>query len=78
MEVGLVDVAALRRHQRGAFTGGEAMGSMVEADEPRCALRRQSDLGSEPGPELLSAPSDAAGQLVDPDLSPAGLDPRRR
>ena len=37
VEVGLVDVAALRRHPGGAVTRGEAVGRVVEADQPRAA-----------------------------------------
>ena len=69
MEVGLVDVAALGGHHRGVLTGGEAVGGVVEADQLRCPLGRQTDLGSEAGPEALAAPSDLVRQRLDPHLA---------
>ena len=48
---------------------------MVEADQLGRPLRGEPDLRSEPGPQPLAAPADLAGQLLDPDLSPAGDDP---
>ncbi len=53
MEVGLVDVAALRRHQGGAVTRGEAMGRVVETYGLCGALGGEADLGSEPGLQAL-------------------------
>jgi hypothetical protein len=44
MQVGLVGVAALGRDSGGVFTGGQAVGSMVEADKPCGTLGRQADL----------------------------------
>src|SRR6266496_4645682 len=66
MEVGLVGVAALRRHQGGAVTRGEAVGGVVEADELGGALGGEADLGSEPGPQSLAAPSGLGCQPFDP------------
>jgi hypothetical protein len=56
MEAGLVDVAALGRHQGGAVTRGETVSRVVETDELGGALRGQADLGPEPGPQTLAAP----------------------
>src|SRR5262249_33017449 len=50
LEVGLVDVAALRRYQRGAVTRGEAVCCVVETDELGGAFGGDADLGSESGP----------------------------
>ncbi|MCW2936150.1 MAG: hypothetical protein JWM19_7112 [Actinomycetia bacterium] len=45
MAVGLVDVAALGRHQSGAVTSGETVSRVVETDELGGALRGEADLG---------------------------------
>jgi hypothetical protein len=66
MEVRLIDVTALRRYQGGTVPGGETMGRVVEADELDRALGGEADLGSEPGPQALSAPSDLSRQSLDP------------
>jgi hypothetical protein len=44
MQVGLVGVAALGRDSDGVFTRGQAVDSMVEADQPSGTLGRQADL----------------------------------
>jgi len=72
MEVGLVDIAAVRGYQRGPVTGGEAMGGMVEADELRGAFGCESDLGAEPGPQAFAAPAHLRRNLLDANLAPAG------
>src|SRR5215468_2652741 len=72
VEVGLVGIAAVGGYQGGAVTGGEAVGGVVEADELGGALGGEADLGPEPGPQPLAAPSSLGCQLLDPDLSPAG------
>src|SRR5215470_11746768 len=72
VEVGLVGVAGFRGDQGGAVTGGEAVGGVVEADELGGAFGGEADLGPEPGPQPLAAPSSLGCQLPDPDLSPAG------
>src|SRR6266702_4012405 len=48
IEVGLVGIAALRRHQGGAVTRGEAVDGVVETDEQGGALGGEADLGPEP------------------------------
>src|SRR5215472_18248404 len=72
VEVGLVGIAGFRGYQGGAVTGGEAMGGVVEADELGGAFGGEAELGAEPGPQSLAAASGLGGQLLDPDLSPAG------
>src|SRR5215831_20759131 len=57
MEVGLVGITAFCGYQGGAVTGGEAVGGAVEADELGGALGGEAELGSEPGPQSLAAPS---------------------
>jgi hypothetical protein len=47
------------------------MGRVVETDELRGALWREADLGLEPRPDALAAPSDLCGQQLDPHPSPA-------
>ena len=44
MQVGLVGVAAFGRDSGGVFTRGQAVGSMVEADQLCGTLGRQADL----------------------------------
>jgi hypothetical protein len=44
------------------------MGGVVEADQPRRVLGSEADLGSEPGPETLTAPSDLGCQPLDANL----------
>ena len=72
VEVGLVGVTAVGRDQGGAVTRGQAVGRVVEPDELGRALRGEADLGPEPGPQALAAPSSLGRQLLDADLSPAG------
>ena len=72
MEMGLVDVAALRRHQGGAVTRGETVSRVVKADELGGALGGEADLGSEPGPQTLAAPSDLSRQPLDSNPPSAG------
>src|SRR5215469_3663751 len=48
MEVGLVGVAALRRHQGGAVTSGEPVGGVVETDELGSAFGGEAYLRPEP------------------------------
>jgi hypothetical protein len=72
VEVGLVGVAAFCRYQGGAVTRGEAAGRVVETDQLGGALGGEADLGPEPGPQALAAPSDLGCQPLDPDPSPAG------
>ena len=72
MEVGLVGVAALGRHQGGAVTSGETVSRVVETDELGGALRREADLGPEPGPQALAAPPGLGREPLDPDPPPAG------
>jgi hypothetical protein len=57
VEVGLVGVAAFCRYEGGAVACGEAVGSVVEADQLGGAFGGQADLGSEPRPQTLAAPS---------------------
>src|SRR5690625_4896553 len=73
MEVGLVDITALDRHRGGAVTSDEATSRVIETDELRSALGGKADLGSEPGPQALAAPSDLGGELVDP--NPPSVEP---
>jgi hypothetical protein len=72
VEVGLVGVAAFCRYQGGAVTRGEAVCRVVETDELGDALGGEADLGPEPGPQALTAPSDLGCQTLDPKASPAG------
>lgn len=72
MEVGLVGVAALGRHQSGAVTSGETVSRVVEADKLGGALGGQADLGPEPGPQALAAPPGLGREPLDPDPPPAG------
>src|SRR5450432_3740219 len=62
VEVGLVGVAAFCRYQGGAVTRGEAVCRVVETDQLGSALRGEADLGPEPGPQALAAPSDLGCQ----------------
>ena len=80
MEVGLVGVAALGRHQGGAVTRGEAVGRVVETDQLGGALGGEADLGPEPGPQALAAPSGLGREPLDPRPAPGWPPsaPRRR
>lgn len=69
VEVGLVGIAGLGRHQGGAATGGEAVGRVVEADKLGSALGGEADLRPEPGMQALAAPPGVVRQLPDPDPS---------
>jgi len=71
MEMRLVDVAALRRHQGGPVTRGETVSRIVKADELGGALGGEADLGSEPGPQTFAAPSDLSRQPLDSNPPPA-------
>ena len=72
MEVRLVDVAALRRHEGGAVTRSKTMGRVVKTNQLGGAFGCDADLGPEPRPEALPAPSDLGGQPLDPNLPPTG------
>src|SRR5215510_80867 len=69
MEVRLVGVAALCGYQRGAVTRGEAVCRVVETDQLGGAFGGDADLGSEPGPHSLTAPSGLGCQSLDPNPS---------
>jgi hypothetical protein len=45
---------------------------VIETDELCGALGGEADLGPEPGPQALAAPSGLGCQLLDPKASPAG------
>src|SRR5262249_32453409 len=72
VEMGLVGVAAFDRYHGGAVTRGEAGCRVVETDKLGGALGVEADLGPEPGPQALAAPSDFGCQPLDPKASPAG------
>src|SRR5262245_51926630 len=80
MEVRLVDVSALSCDCCRAVTGGETMGHVVETNQLCGALRSEADLGPKARPQTLAAPSDLAGEPLDPNVSAAGhqLVPRER
>lgn len=75
MQVGLVGVAGVGRDVGRAFTRDQAVGGMVETDQPHGALGRQAELRPEPGPQPLTAPSDLGGESVDPGQATAVDDP---
>jgi len=47
------------------MAGGETMGRVVEADELGGTLGGEADLGAEPRPKALAAPSDLGNQSFD-------------
>ena len=67
MQVGLVGVAAVGRDSGRAFTRGEAVGGVVEADQRRTAFGRQADLRVEPGPQNSTLPLDGGNIYVSQD-----------
>ena len=73
--MGLVDIAAVRRHRGRTLTRGEAVSRLVETDELGSALGSETDLDSEPGPETLAAPSDLGRHALDTDPTAAGDQP---
>src|SRR5262249_28463802 len=74
MKVGLVRVSALRRHEGGAVTRGEAVRGVIEADELCRAFGREPDLGPEAGPKALATPADPSRNVLDANLPVAGQD----
>src|SRR5690625_5332548 len=58
MKVGLVGVTTLRGDPGRAFTRGQPVSGVVEADQLRGTLWRQTDLRTEPRPQPFAAPSE--------------------
>ena len=65
VKVRLIGVAALCCYHGGVMAGGETVGRVVEADELGDTLGGEADLGAEPRPEALAAPSDLGNQSFD-------------